>query len=119
MPADAPTILATSGGVVASPRNKWSVGPLTRYAVDLAGVEGRAPRVSLPGDRVRRPAGGDPRLLRHGAGGGVPRQPPLAVHHAQRRRHPRAPARPGRDLGLGRKRRGPAGDVGACTAWAR
>lgn len=45
MPADAPTILATSGGVVASPRNKWSVGPLTRLAVDLAGVEGRAPRV--------------------------------------------------------------------------
>ncbi|MEV5001536.1 peptidase E [Nocardioides sp. LML1-1-1.1] len=47
MPADAPTILATSGGVVPSPRNKWSVGPLTRYAVDLAGVEGRAPRVAF------------------------------------------------------------------------
>lgn len=47
MPADAPTILATSGGVVPSPRNKWSVGPLTRYAVELAGVEGRAPRVGF------------------------------------------------------------------------
>lgn len=45
MPADAPTILATSGGVVPSNRNKWSVGPLTNYAVDLAGVTGRAPRV--------------------------------------------------------------------------
>ena len=45
MPADAPTILATSGGAVHGSRTKWSVGPLTRYAVDLAGVDGRAPRV--------------------------------------------------------------------------
>lgn len=45
MPADAPTIVATSGGVVPGTRTKWSVGPLTRYAVDLAGVAGRAPRV--------------------------------------------------------------------------
>lgn len=45
MPADAPTILATSGGAVPSPRIRWSVGPLTRHAVDLAGVDARAPRV--------------------------------------------------------------------------
>lgn len=45
MPADAPTILATSGGVQASQRLRWEVGPLTRHAVDLAGVTGRAPRV--------------------------------------------------------------------------
>ncbi|GAA4089499.1 Type 1 glutamine amidotransferase-like domain-containing protein [Nocardioides kongjuensis] len=45
MPADAPTIVATSGGVVPGARTRWSVGPLTSYAVDLAGVEGRAPRV--------------------------------------------------------------------------
>jgi peptidase E len=45
VPADAPTILATSGGAVPSPRNRWSVGPLTKYAVDLAGVDARAPRV--------------------------------------------------------------------------
>ncbi len=45
MPADAPTILATSGGIVWGTRTKWSVGPLTRHAVDLAGVEGRVPRV--------------------------------------------------------------------------
>jgi peptidase E len=43
--ADEPTILATSGGAVASRRIRWQVGPLTDYAVDLAGVTGRAPRV--------------------------------------------------------------------------
>lgn len=45
MPADAPTILATSGGVVPGARTRWEVGPLTSYAVDLAGVDGRAPKV--------------------------------------------------------------------------
>lgn len=45
MPADAPTILATSGGIVPGSRTRWSVGPLTRHAVELAGVSGRAPRV--------------------------------------------------------------------------
>jgi len=54
MPADAPTILATSGGLVTGRRTHWSVGPLTELAVDLAGVEGRAPRVCFVGT-----AGGD------------------------------------------------------------
>jgi peptidase E len=45
MPADAPTILATSGGAVPGRRLIWEVGPLTDFAVDLAGVTGRAPRV--------------------------------------------------------------------------
>jgi peptidase E len=45
MPADAPTILATSGGWVRGARTWFEVGPLTEYAVDLAGVAGRAPRV--------------------------------------------------------------------------
>jgi peptidase E len=45
MPADAPTILATSGGVVPGSRVRWVVGPLTEYAIDLAGVDGRAPKV--------------------------------------------------------------------------
>jgi peptidase E len=43
--ADEPTILATSGGAVPSRRIRWEVGPLTDYAVELAGVAGRAPRV--------------------------------------------------------------------------
>jgi peptidase E len=54
MPADAPTILATSGGLVTGRRTHRSVGPLTELAVDLAGVEGRAPRVCFVGT-----AGGD------------------------------------------------------------
>ncbi len=45
MTADEPTILATSGGAIASSRVRWEVGPLTDYAVELAGVSGRAPRV--------------------------------------------------------------------------
>jgi len=49
MPADTPTILATSGGIVPGTRTHWSVGPLTELAVDLSGVEGRAPRVCYVG----------------------------------------------------------------------
>ena len=41
MTADAPTILATSGGIVPADRIRWALGPLTEYAIDLAGVEGR------------------------------------------------------------------------------
>ena len=43
--ADAPTILATSGGLVPGRRTRFEVGPLTDYAVELAGVDGRAPKV--------------------------------------------------------------------------
>jgi peptidase E len=49
MAADAPTILATSGGIVYGSRTRWSVGPLTDYAVELAGVTGRAPKVCFLG----------------------------------------------------------------------
>jgi peptidase E len=45
MTADAPTILATSGGVAPGVRTRWEVGPLTDYAVELAGVDSRAPKV--------------------------------------------------------------------------
>jgi peptidase E len=43
--ADGPTILATSGGIVPGTRTRWEIGPLTDYAIDLAGVGGRAPKV--------------------------------------------------------------------------
>lgn len=45
MAADQPTILATSGGAIPGTRARWEVGPLTDYAIELAGVAGRAPRV--------------------------------------------------------------------------
>lgn len=45
MAADAPTILATSGGIVPSKRVRWELGPLTEFAIDLSGVTGRAPKV--------------------------------------------------------------------------
>lgn len=47
MPADAPTILATSGGIGAGRRTRLAFTPLTDYAVELSGVTGRAPRVCL------------------------------------------------------------------------
>jgi peptidase E len=49
MAAEAPTILATSGGIVPGRRSRWSVGPLTQHAVELAGVTGRAPKVCFLG----------------------------------------------------------------------
>jgi peptidase E len=45
MPADTPTILATSGGLVPSARVRWELGPLTEYAIELSGVTGRPPKV--------------------------------------------------------------------------
>jgi peptidase E len=45
VPADSPTILATSGGLRPGRRVRWNFAPLTRYAVELAGVTGRAPRI--------------------------------------------------------------------------
>ncbi|MGI8760020.1 MAG: Type 1 glutamine amidotransferase-like domain-containing protein [Jatrophihabitantaceae bacterium] len=45
MTADAPTILATSGGLVPGRRVRWELGALTEHAIDLAGVDARAPRV--------------------------------------------------------------------------
>lgn len=45
MSADTPTILATSGGLVPGRRIRWEFGPLTEFAIDLAGIDARAPRV--------------------------------------------------------------------------
>jgi peptidase E len=47
MPADFPTILATSGGIGEGRRTRFSVTALTDFAVDLSGVTGRSPRVCL------------------------------------------------------------------------
>ncbi|MFH5823898.1 Type 1 glutamine amidotransferase-like domain-containing protein [Georgenia sp. AZ-5] len=54
MPADSPTILATSGGYVPGRRVRVEFGPLVHHAVELAGVTGRAPRLGYLGT-----AGGD------------------------------------------------------------
>lgn len=45
MPADAPTVLATSGGLRQDPRNEVAFGPLIHHAIELSGVTGRAPRL--------------------------------------------------------------------------
>lgn len=49
MPADTPTILATSGGYVPAQRHRFDFGPLVHHAVELSGVTGRAPRVCQVG----------------------------------------------------------------------
>lgn len=49
MAADAPTILATSGGWALDDRLRWRVGALTDLAVELSGVTGRPPRVTFLG----------------------------------------------------------------------
>jgi peptidase E len=54
VPADAPTIVATSGGWVPGRRTRVALGPLIHHAVDLSGVGGRTPRVTFVGT-----AGGD------------------------------------------------------------
>jgi peptidase E len=45
MPADAPTILATSGGIRPGRRTNIELAPLITYGFDLAGVSGRRPRL--------------------------------------------------------------------------
>jgi peptidase E len=45
MPADAPTILATSGGIREGRRTRWEFNALTDYAIELSGVMGREPRM--------------------------------------------------------------------------
>jgi peptidase E len=45
VPADAPTILATSGGYRPAARHRLDFSPLVHHAVELSGAAGRPPRV--------------------------------------------------------------------------
>jgi peptidase E len=56
MPANSPTILATSGGLQPGIRTEVAFAPLVRYAIELAGITGRAPKLCHVGT-----AGGDQR----------------------------------------------------------
>lgn len=56
MPADTPTILATSGGLRRGRRTEVELSPLVLHAIELSGVAGRAPRLCHIGT-----AGGDQR----------------------------------------------------------
>jgi hypothetical protein len=56
MPADTPTILATSGGLRRGQRTEVEFSPLVLHAIELSGVTGRAPRLCHIGT-----AGGDQR----------------------------------------------------------
>lgn len=52
MAATVPTILATSGGFREGERTMLELGPLVHHAVELAGVEGRAPRLGYLGTAI-------------------------------------------------------------------
>jgi peptidase E len=52
MPADEPTILATSGGLRPGRRTDVRFGPLVHHAVELSGVSGRTPRVCVLGTAI-------------------------------------------------------------------
>jgi len=56
MPAESPTILATSGGLVRGTWTDVAFGPLIFHAIELSGVTGRTPRLCHVGT-----AGGDQR----------------------------------------------------------
>jgi len=56
MPADTPTILATSGGMRRGQRTEVEFSPLVLHAIELSGATGRAPRLCHIGT-----AGGDQR----------------------------------------------------------
>lgn len=58
MAADTPTIVATSGGLRRGARTDFEFGPLLLHAVELSGVQGRAPRLCQIGT-----ASGDQRWL--------------------------------------------------------
>jgi peptidase E len=58
MPADQPTILATSGGYRLADRVRFEFDGLVHHAVELSGVQGRRPRVTHLGT-----AGGDQRFF--------------------------------------------------------
>jgi peptidase E len=47
MPADEPTILATSGGIKSGSRTRFVFTALTDFAVELSGATGRSPRICL------------------------------------------------------------------------
>ncbi|MEH3078855.1 MAG: Type 1 glutamine amidotransferase-like domain-containing protein [Quadrisphaera sp.] len=55
MPADAPTIVATSGGMRAGRRSRLAFAPLVEHAVELSGTTGRPKLVHL-GTASGRPA---------------------------------------------------------------
>jgi peptidase E len=74
MPADRPTILATSGGLRRGVRSAFGLGPLILHALELSGAEGR-PRLCFVGT-----AGGDQRyviaqMTEAGAAAGVSVEP--------------------------------------------
>ena len=62
MPADAPTILATSGGYRRGRRTQLEFDALVHHAVELSGAHGRRPRVTFVGT-----ASGDPRFMNYWA----------------------------------------------------
>jgi len=111
MSADAPTILATSGGFREGRRTRWEFSAFTEYAIDLAGVTGRAPRVCF----VATALGDNPTVLHWLTEAAQVRG--LSASHLTLFPMPnvdqRSTARPRRGVRVRWQRGRPAGDVAA------
>jgi peptidase E len=77
VPAEEPTILATSGGYVAARdgRRRYDFGPLVLHAVDLSGVHSRTPRVLCVNTATGDPPSQEAEAVEAGRAAG------LAVEH--------------------------------------
>jgi peptidase E len=69
--ADTPTILATSGGLTRGRRTLFGFSPLLHYAIELAGVSGRAPRVGFAGTAMGDQEGFAANFIEAGRAAGV------------------------------------------------
>jgi peptidase E len=71
MPAEQPTILATSGGWRSGYRTTLAFGPLIHFAIELAGVTGRRPRLCHVGTAAGDPLWFNARVSEAGQQAGV------------------------------------------------
>ncbi len=66
-----PTILATSGGWIPGRRTPFELGPLVTFAIELAGVSGRPPRLCHVGTAMGDPASAQAAVSEAGRVAGV------------------------------------------------
>ena len=116
MPADLPTILATSGGLTRGSRTDIAFAPLVLFAIELAGVEARRPRLCQIRHGRRRPTLVQCPVGRSRSRGGNRRRALEPVSDAECRGRGRVPARPGCHLGQRWQRCQSARDLAAARA---
>jgi len=89
MPADQPTILATSGGYRYGERIRLEFDALVHHAVELSGAHGRRPRMTFVGTASGDPAHGNYWMTQAGQHAGIDVTCLDLFPMPSRRRHPR------------------------------